>query len=293
MTTGTLQKLRIGACSWKYPSWQGLVYSRAEGINYLEEYSRRYNTVEIDRWFWSLFPMGKVRMPDPAEAEEYRKAVSDNFRFTVKVPNSITLTHSYSREKTKPGQSNSHFLSASLFSEFLKALRPMHDMLGPLIFQFEYLNRKKMESQDAFERAMETFRRQLPEGFEYAVEIRNPNYINDRFWDFLHRQQWIPVLLQGYWMPSVVKLFEANQERLKAYPTLILRLHGQDREAIEEETGKQWNRIVHARDEELSQIAAMTARFLDLGMTVYVNVNNHYEGSAPLTISRFIEFLQK
>ena len=32
--------LRIGTCSWKYPSWEGLVYSKATGINYLEEYAR-------------------------------------------------------------------------------------------------------------------------------------------------------------------------------------------------------------------------------------------------------------
>ena len=39
--------LRIGTCSWKYPSWKGLVYSRATGIDYLAEYATRYDTVEI------------------------------------------------------------------------------------------------------------------------------------------------------------------------------------------------------------------------------------------------------
>ncbi len=46
--------LRIGTCSWKYPSWEGLVYSRSAGIDYLAEYARRYNTVEVDQWFWAL-----------------------------------------------------------------------------------------------------------------------------------------------------------------------------------------------------------------------------------------------
>ncbi len=51
----TTTQLRIGTCSWKFPSWHGLVYPAAKGINYLESYAQRYNTVEIDRWFWSLF----------------------------------------------------------------------------------------------------------------------------------------------------------------------------------------------------------------------------------------------
>ena|SRR5208283_1605447 len=38
--------LGVGTCSWKYPSWKGLVYSRAAGINYLAEYAQKYDSVE-------------------------------------------------------------------------------------------------------------------------------------------------------------------------------------------------------------------------------------------------------
>ena len=57
-------KIRIGTCSWKYPEWHGLVYSAPKGIDYLAEYSRKYSTVEIDQWFWSLFsPETGAKMP--------------------------------------------------------------------------------------------------------------------------------------------------------------------------------------------------------------------------------------
>ena len=49
------KNIRIGTCSWKYDSWEGLVCSRKKPANYLQEYSRNYTTVEIDQWFWSLF----------------------------------------------------------------------------------------------------------------------------------------------------------------------------------------------------------------------------------------------
>lgn len=40
------------------------------------------------------------------------------------------------------------------------------------------------------------------------------------------------------------------------------------------------------KDEELAAIVAMTEDMVRRGMTVYLNVNNHYEGSAPRTIER-------
>ena len=43
-----MAELRIGTCSWKFPSWHGLVYSAPKGINYLKEYAEHYNTVEVD-----------------------------------------------------------------------------------------------------------------------------------------------------------------------------------------------------------------------------------------------------
>jgi hypothetical protein len=51
--------LRIGTCSWKYDSWKGLVYDpdkKYRPDDYLADYARHFTTVEIDQWFWSLFP---------------------------------------------------------------------------------------------------------------------------------------------------------------------------------------------------------------------------------------------
>ena len=60
-----MAQLRLGACSWKYPSWAGLVYSAPTGVNYPEQYARHYDTVEVDQWFWSRFETGEPkRAPD-------------------------------------------------------------------------------------------------------------------------------------------------------------------------------------------------------------------------------------
>ena len=88
-------KLHIGTCSWKYDSWRGLIYPQEKKINYLQEYSRHYRTVEVDQWFWSLFGEDTAVLPKTAVVSEYGSSVPDDFVFCAKVPNSITLTHHY------------------------------------------------------------------------------------------------------------------------------------------------------------------------------------------------------
>ena len=66
-----------------------------------------------------LSPFSEIRLPDVEIAAEYGSSVPDSFRFTVKVPNSITLTHYYKKKKSDPLEENPHFLSISLFEEFL------------------------------------------------------------------------------------------------------------------------------------------------------------------------------
>ena len=139
-----MARLRISTCSWKYPSWDGLVYSAPRGINYLEEYARHFDTVEIDQWFWSLHGPDKISLPRRSVVEEYATSVPAEFRFSVKVPNSVTLSHFYRKSRSQPLVDNPDFLSTELFNRFLEALTPMHHLLGSLMLQFEYLNKEKM-----------------------------------------------------------------------------------------------------------------------------------------------------
>ena len=280
-----MARLCIGTCSWKYPSWHGLVYSAPRGIDYLAEYAQHYSTVEIDQWFWSRFDRGQVSLPRPADVARYRAAVPDDFSFTVKAPNSVTLTHLYGK-KTDPLVANPSFLAPSLLAMFVRLLEPLHDVLGPIMFQFEYLNRRKMASQDDFERQFAAFVKQIPSGYPYALEVRNANYMNAAFYQFLLQRKLIPVLLQGYWMPPVWEVYAAQRALIVQQATVVLRLLGPDRKGIEALAGKEWGQIVAPKDDELPEIVAVVRDLLNEGVNVYVNVNNHYEGSAPLTIRR-------
>jgi uncharacterized protein YecE (DUF72 family) len=268
-----------------------LVYSAPEGTDYLREYAQQYDTVEIDRWFWSLFGFEDVGLPNPGDVRAYRDAVSDEFRFTIKAPNSVTLTHFYQRKKGEPLVANPHFLSAPLFQRFLDLISPLQEVLGPVMLQFEYLNRQKMASQELFQQQLEGFINRIPSSDRYAIEVRNPQYLNGAYFQFLNRNRLIPVLLQGYWMPPITQVYRNWRSLILEQDTAVIRLLGPDRRGIEEETGKTWNEIVAPKDEELASIAEMVRDLERNGATVYVNVNNHYEGSAPLTIERLRQLL--
>jgi uncharacterized protein YecE (DUF72 family) len=83
-------KLHIGTISWKYDSWQGIVYPEIKPFNHLQEYSRRYRTVEVDQWFWSLFSGDKAALPKSPVVEEYAGSVPGDFIFGIKVQNRVT-----------------------------------------------------------------------------------------------------------------------------------------------------------------------------------------------------------
>jgi uncharacterized protein YecE (DUF72 family) len=286
-----MDPLRIGTCSWKYDAWKGLVYPDEKNFNYLEAYAGHYNTVEIDQWFWSLHGEDKISLPKPRIVEEYIDSVPDDFKFSVKIPNSVTLTHFYKKSKNEPLRENPYFLSLELFEEFLDRLKPMKDRLGPLMFQFEYLNKQKMPSRQAFQARFGDFVSRCPKGFIYCVETRNPNYLHEGYFDFLNRHGLRHVFLQGYYMPSIFKIYDRFAEKIQGLT--VIRLHGPGRKDIEAKSKGEWNRIIEPREDDLGHLKGMLRHLQSREVMTYLNVNNHFEGSAPLTIQRIQSILQK
>jgi len=284
-----LKKLKIGTCSWKYDSWKGIIYPNDAKFNYLEEYSKYFNTVEIDQWFWSLFDKDKIRLPNPKDVNEYYKSVPDSFQFTIKLPNSITLTHYYKKSKSAPLIPNDNFLSKKLFDTILKKLEPMKEKIGILMFQFEYLNKQKMSSQIEFQDKFSSFISKCSDEFNYGIEIRNPNYLNQTYFDFLKDDGLAHVFLQGYYMPDIFELFQKFEKSIKKQT--VIRLHGPDRKGIEERSGSDWSKRIEPNESELKKVVEMIQTLQKKKVDLFVNVNNHFEGSAPLTIKRIEELM--
>jgi uncharacterized protein YecE (DUF72 family) len=287
--------LRLGTCSWKYDSWKGLVYEKGKAYrpdDYLADYAGYFGSVEVDQWFWSLFP-GGVRLPDPKTVGIYAKSVPDDFVFTVKAPNALTLTHFYEKggagHGASAGEPNPNFLNHDLLCRFLDTLSPMGRKLGPVMFQFEYLNKKKMATSEAFFEKFGEFINGAPRAGEFAVEIRNPNYFSPRFFHFLEEHRLGFVYLEGYYMPPIGEVFD--RFRPATAPFQVIRLHGGDRLEIEGRTGEVWDAIVAPKPEAVAAAARIVKANAGKKVLTYLNLNNHFEGSAPLSARRVLDAL--
>ncbi|MGE4454946.1 MAG: DUF72 domain-containing protein [Sphaerochaeta sp.] len=281
-----MQNLHIGTCSWKYESWEGLVYQADSDEEYLAQYARKYDTVEVDQWFWSLGKQS-YRLPDPLSVRSYVDDTPDEFRFTIKCPNTLTLPTGYASKTEK----NPWFLDAEVFYRFLEMLEPMVSKIGLLMFQFGYLNRTMFAGRSAFLDSLQHFFTLLPDGIPYAVEIRNPAWMDASYFTILKEMHVGPVLLSGYWMDDIATQLERAESHLQT--PFCIRLHGQDRKAIEQESGGIWNGILENHDNELMAIAPRIVKLAQEGKVIYINVNNHYEGSAPMTIVKLLDYLKE
>lgn len=278
MNYSTGMSLLFGTCSWKYSSWIGLVYSSEQryAAEYLPEYARHFGTAEIDSWFY--------HMPSSKEAEDYAANVPEGFRFTCKVPRDLTLTHTKESGRLIP---NENFLSPGLFEDFLEATRSLHANLDAVMFQFEYLNRKKISGPAEFIDKFGLFVKDIAPDIPVALEIRNPNFLSSDYFHFLEAAGIIPVLVEKQYMPPVTSVYRDFGHLIGR--RAVVRLMGGDRKEIETLSGHKWDRLWLPKD----QLPEITAMLQDLGLhrQVTVNVNNHFEGSSPLTIQRLKELL--
>jgi len=60
---------------------------------------------------------------------------------------------------------------------------------------------------------------------------------------------------------------------------------------MEIETGGNWNQVIAPKPKGLEAAARIVQENQSREVLTFVNINNHFEGSAPLTVERFLEAL--
>jgi uncharacterized protein YecE (DUF72 family) len=264
--------ITFGTCSWAYESWIDLVYTAkaSHSAGYLKEYSNKYRTVEVDSWFYKI--------PAEDDVDEYLSCVDGEFTFSCKLTESMTLTHLRGREEPNPS-----FLSPDLFSHYAASISSLIPQLFAVEMEFEYLNRQKMESLDTFLTHIDRFLSQIKTPLPLAIETRNPNYIKPEYFRFLKDHNISHVFSEKLYMPHIYEVYEKFAHMLN--DTAVVRLLGGDRKTIEAATKGNWNTIVDEKN-DLPRIVDMFKDIDARGKLLNVYVNNHYEGSAPLTIEK-------
>ena len=277
---GLPAKLFLGTTSWSNEDWEGLVYPQGcAAADYIEHYAKVFKGVEIDSTWY--------RIPTPKAVEGWLRRTPEEFRFTAKVPRVI------SHEK---GLTD----CIAEMGEFLYAMEPLGERLGPLLLQFPYVAR----GQDAHENEhgsefldrLAKFLPQLPsEDFRFAVEVRNGRWLRQALVDLL-REHGVALVLNNYYtMPDLGEVRQRMDPITGDF--LYLRFLG-DRKRMDEhveglisrgEKQRHWDKLVWDRGVETGRWAQQVREMMEPEpeREVYAFFNNHYAGYAPGSLGIF------
>jgi uncharacterized protein YecE (DUF72 family) len=184
----------VGTSSWKYEGWLGLLYDEQCYLhrgkvskkrfqeNCLAEYAQTFKTVSVDAGYYQ-FPTEESlkRLCDP---------VPDDFRFSFKVTDEITLKHFHSIERhgSRAGQANPNFLNTDLFAEkFLGPCSAFKEKIGVLMFEFSTFQATDYARGREFVDDLDRFLERLPNDWQFGVEVRNESFLRPEYFQCLRR----------------------------------------------------------------------------------------------------------
>ncbi len=283
----------IGTSSWKYEGWLGSVYTPERYLTRGKHSHKKFDETCLEE-YGEVFPVvcgdfSFYQFPTPAFWQRLFSMAPQPLRFAFKVPEEITVRTwpLHARYGARGGLGNATYLDHELFRlSFTEPLKPYAGRVECLIFEFGSVARPDL---DEFLTSLETFLQALPAGFRYAVEIRNPEYLEPEYLALLARYQVAHVLNSWTRMPEL-----AAQKSLPGVFTsdfFVVRALLRPGRAYEEAVKMfapytkvgEVNSAVRRALGELIQDARWSGR---RGLVL---INNRLEGYAPGTIEALLD----
>ncbi|RFS19272.1 DUF72 domain-containing protein [Chitinophaga silvatica] len=146
--------LRIGTSGWSRKEYAGTLYTPGtKEDNWLNEYSRLFNCVELNATHYKIYSADAIR-------KWTNKTKSRDFKFCPKVPQ--VISH------------HSTLLNAATETfAFIEGIRAFEDQLGPVFLQLsEYFSPVR-------KRNLYKYLETLPQDITFFVEVRHPDWFND------------------------------------------------------------------------------------------------------------------
>ena len=142
----------VGTSGYSYKEWKGSFYPETiPPKDMLSYYAGRFQAVELNNTFY--------RLPQPSMVESWKAQVPENFRFTVKAPQSITH---FRRLKD----------AAAVTNTMIKTVSELKDRFGAVLFRFPDDMEKDLKR-------LETFLKDLPADTRAAFDFRHPSWFDD------------------------------------------------------------------------------------------------------------------
>jgi uncharacterized protein YecE (DUF72 family) len=276
--------LKIGASSFTYRGWNGVVYagnpSQHELVERgLAEYARHplFSTVSLDRGFYQPLT--------PKDFERYAQQLPQGFRCGLKVWNAITTPLDAS------GKVNAHFLDADAFKSTVLDIATIHfsDNLGPFLFQFPSFGAAPWLSALQFQAKLARFFAQLPRSFDYAVELREASFLTQSHFELLRQFEVAHVFNHWERMPSLEhQLSFKSPFTGRCVVSRVLLPQGRGYEE-QRQAFEPFDKLIEVDNVMRRQVLTLIERTAAANKVLYLFVGNKAEGSSPLTIRGLLE----
>jgi uncharacterized protein YecE (DUF72 family) len=285
--------VRFGTSTWNYPGWRGLVYHRDYGpkgaaARMLKEYAAfpLFGTVGIDSSYYGP--------PTEAVLRSYAENLPAGFPCISKVWSQLTIhTFTKAQDREKAGKINPDFLNPDLFVEeiYQPYQRYFTENTGPFVFEFQTIAKSSRIGPEGFASRLDEFFSALPRDAQYAVEVRNDEFLTPMYFAVLREHGVAHVLSSWTRMPPLGHQLDLPGSITAPFilARALLRPGRTYNEAVD--AFAPYDRIREPNPKLRRDLARLVEEAVRLRIPAYLLVNNRAEGSAPLTIAAVAEML--
>jgi uncharacterized protein YecE (DUF72 family) len=284
----------FGSSSWKYPGWKGIVYDRHYPSKQvfdrecLTEYSQIFPTVCAD---FALYDF-----PDAAKMHIIHEQTENEFSVSLKVTDRITVKRypNLPRHGVNAGQDNPDFLNVALFEEaFLTPLEQLRKKRGVIIFEFSTFYPTSGVRYEKFLELIDNFLSRLPEGYAYAVEIRNREFLTGEYLAMLASHGVAHTVNSWTRMPPILE--QIQLAGILTAPFSVARALLKPGRSYQEAVDlfQPYEAIKEENPDLRLGLAEAVRSCIAGGRSLYAYVNNRAEGNSPKTIEAILDIIDK
>lgn len=301
---GLAEKLRqlaaanvyIGGSSWKYEGWLGQIYQRGRYLS-RGKFSKKLFEAECLREYAETFPtvcgdFAFYQFPTEDFWRRLFQQTPEHFRFAFKVPEQITckIFPAHPRYGAAAGRENEGFLDSRMFQEmFVRPLLPYTLKTALLIFEFGAFGQRSFSGLGDFLDRLDPFLASLPPEFRYAVEIRNPGFLEKDYFACLRSHRVAHVYNAWSKMPELRRQIAIPDSVTADF--LVCRAllrHGRVYEDAVAALAP-YREVQDPNPEARDSMRVLIGRARENKEFLFLYVNNRLEGNAPTTILSLVE----
>jgi uncharacterized protein YecE (DUF72 family) len=289
----------IGTSSWKYEGWLDSIYS-PERYTTRGKFSQKKFESECLREYAETFPVvggdfSFYQFPSPSYWQKLFEETPSTLKFGLKVPEEVTVPRwpGHARYGTRAGTLNHGFLDNHLFHEmFTWPLETYRNRVAVLILEFGTFAKSSFANVANFIERLDPFLGAVSRHFRYAVEIRNPEYLGDDYFDTLRSHNSAHVFNAWTKMPELSEQI-ATPGAFTADFTVVRALLKKGR--AYEKAVEAFTPYEHVLEPNIGAREAMrqlAERAWKMRQSAYMFINNRLEGNAPGTIEAVVDGLE-